>query len=128
MHVDADRDGRVDNDTSGLASWTRQRGAIILCNNDVDQGSDLDNANATVDGADDVMDLAPLVIRRTPTSLQFPGGYTAFLSVDRPEIRIFNRRAAGASEIIGPTRGRRYEIPDLSPQETTYAWRPPPIP
>ena len=63
LDVDADRDGVVEQDAAGKNTWVfgaGQRGAIILVNND-DSNSDRlpDNENRTIDGANDVNDLAP---------------------------------------------------------------------
>jgi hypothetical protein len=126
LHVDADRDGTVDDDTSGLGSWTYGRGmkgAILLCNNDDDDRSKgRDSSDDVVNGSDDLADLSPLVIRRAPPDLSFPSGYKAFLRVSEPtKIRIFDGDGASAKEILGPTSGKSsYEIPDLGPSELRY--------
>ena len=124
LHVDADRDGTVDDDIAGLDQWTwgeNQKGAVILVNNDADGGNRrLDNSNAVVDGSDDESDLAPLVIKRNPPGLSFPPGYTARLSVsDRRKIRIFKR--GSWTEFIGPSTPQgRNTITDLSPQRIEF--------
>lgn len=68
LHLDADRDGTVDDDPRGLSRWSwgpNGRGAVVLCNNDDDDASGQpDNSDAIVNGVGDVADLAPLDIRR----------------------------------------------------------------
>ncbi|MBM4330029.1 MAG: hypothetical protein FJ117_02195 [Deltaproteobacteria bacterium] len=124
MHVDADRDGTVDDDISGLDQWNwgeNQKGAVILVNNDDDGGNRrLDNSNGVVDGSDDESDLAPLVLKRNPPGLSFPPGYTARLSVsDRQKIRIFKK--GSWTEFIGPgTPQGRNTITDLGPQRIEF--------
>lgn len=118
MHLDADRDGAVDDDRSGLDTWefgAKKKGAIILCNNDGD-GSPArsDNEDEVVNTGNDPDELAPLVIRRTGPPA--PADWKATLSVsaaDKDRIRIFDRRAAGATEIIGPKKGATFTFPDL---------------
>lgn len=121
MHLDADRDGRVDDDRTGLDRWewgAGKKGAIILCNNDDDDGGasgKSDNTDRQVNGGNDSSEIAPLVIRRTGCSP--PTGWRATLEVsmeDKMRIRIFDGRSAGAQEIIGPTQGNRYAFPDLN--------------
>ena len=126
MHVDADRDGTVDDDITGLDVWTwgaNQKGAIVLVNNDDDNSNGReDNRNRIVDGSDDESDLAPLVIKRNPPNLQFPAGWEARLSVsDREKIRIFKNEGGSWSQFIGrrTQRGRRI-IDDLSPQRMEF--------
>lgn len=120
LHLDADRDGRVDDDRTGLDSWTwgiGGKGAVILCNND-DDGSRrprLDNDDPSVNGGGDVHDLAPLVIRRTGPAP--PSDWEAFIEItaaDANRIRIFADRSGSATAIIGPGVGNRYRLPDLT--------------
>lgn len=123
IHVDADRDGNRDAAPGG-ANWTwgaHGSGAVILYNNDDDDASGMrDYRDNTVNGANDVPDLASLVIRRDRADA-FPAGWTAHLSVsDRTKIRIFNARGAAGAEILGPTTTDNYQIPNLAPQEITY--------
>lgn len=126
IHLDADRDGKVDDATSALDVWTPgkgKKGAIILVNNDDDDGKkDVDNGDQKVNSDDDKSDLAPLVIRRTPKDLSFPAGYKGYLRVNQEEIRIFDKKAAAGKEIIGPAPGpgKEYELPDLSFEEVIY--------
>jgi protein-arginine deiminase len=124
MHVDADRNGTVDDDITGLDSWTwgdGQKGAVILVNNDDDNSNrQLDNANSVVDGSDDETDLAPLLLKRNPPGLAFPAGYTARLTVsDRSKIRIFKK--GSWTEFIGPGSPLgRNTITDLGPQRIEF--------
>lgn len=126
MHIDADRDGTVDNDRSGLANWqwgAANKGAIILCNNDDDGSRGIeDNKDNTINGGNDHDEIAPLVFR-VEGSTTAPGSMKAFIEVsatDATRIRIFDGRAAGKNEIIGPTAGNRYEFPNLSFTEVEY--------
>ncbi|WP_438027643.1 protein-arginine deiminase family protein [Sorangium sp. So ce233] len=119
MHLDADRDGAVDDDRSGLDTWewgAGRKGAIVLCNNDDDEGASAsDNSDRKVNGGNDDTEIAPLVIRRTGGTP--PAGWRASLEVstlDKARIRIFDGRSSGAAEIIGPTKGSRFDFPDLN--------------
>jgi len=119
LHLDADRDGAVDDDRTGLDTWewgAGKKGAIILCNNDDDDSaSTIDNADDKVNGGNDNTEIAPLVIRRTGSPA--PGGWKVILEVpaaDKDRIRIFDKRSSGGAEVIGPTKGARYELPDIS--------------
>ncbi|MFQ6550155.1 protein-arginine deiminase family protein [Aestuariibius sp. 2305UL40-4] len=115
IHVDADRDGTVD-DQPGGAAWTpgqTGRGAIICVNCDNDDGKgnanaidNVDTADATINGGTDLREIAPLDLRkRSELPLE---NARVVLSVEtaplefRNFIRIFDGRAAGSSEIIGP--------------------------
>jgi hypothetical protein len=81
LHVDADRDGKVDDSTEGLDVWTwgkGKKGAVILCNNDDDEDDakrkkKCDNQNDVVDTYDEP-DIAPLVIRKSPKIQDLPAG------------------------------------------------------
>jgi len=125
LHVDADRDGKVDTEPAEPV-WEYgigKKGAVILCNNDDDDGDKkLDHADDKIDTDIDVSDIAPLVVRRTPKGLAFPAGYRAFLRVsNKDRIRIFKPREGNATEIIGPTAGKdTYEILDLTRDEITF--------
>jgi len=107
MHLDADRDGKVDDDRIGLDKWEwgkGKKGAIILCNNDDDEGaSKSDNKDDKVNAGNDGDELAPLVFRRIGPAA--PPSCEAFLEIDagdKDKIRIFESRSAGAKEIVGP--------------------------
>jgi hypothetical protein len=117
LHVDANRDGSIDDDPNGLDTWAPgkgKKGAVLLVNNNGTPAL-IDHDDDKVNGAADVADLTPLDIRRTgPTP---PAGYKVVLSVsadDAKHIRIFDVRTAGGKEIVGPTKGEKYELPDLS--------------
>jgi hypothetical protein len=120
MHLDADRDGRVDDDWRGLARWSwgrGKRGAVFLCNDDDDDASGHpDNRDGKVNGGNDAAELAPIVIRKEGAPAA-PGSWTATLEVSAAtakRVRIFAARAPGAGEVIGPAAGARYTLPDLS--------------
>ena len=71
-------------------------------------------------GGNDNTELAPLVIRKATGGASLPG-MTAYLEVDdASKIRIFDSRAAGATEIIGPTAGARFDFPDLGFDEKEF--------
>jgi hypothetical protein len=117
MHLDADRDGKVDDDPNGLDSWTygkKKKGAVVLvnCNG---TPTLIDNSDNKVNGAADVKDVAPLDIRRTGPNP--PSGWKVTLSVsadDAKNIRIFDLRTAAGVEVIGPSKGEKYELPNLA--------------
>ena len=67
--ADTDRDGQVDfqKDRLGKNSWTPERGALFLNNNDSDLDTHTpDHADDVVNGADDLKDLAALRIKKIP--------------------------------------------------------------
>lgn len=117
IHVDADRDGQVD-DTPGPRTWTPGKngsGAILCVNCDNDDGKSgageekVDIADEKINGSGDLSDISPLDLRKL-TNLPLDN-CKIVLSVDttpleyREFIRIFNRRINGATEIIGPQTG-----------------------
>ena len=125
MHLDADRDGAVDDDRTGLGVWefgAKKKGAIILCNNDGDGAATRsDNDDDVVNAGNDRDEVAPLVIRRAGPPA--PADFTATLSVsaaDKDRIRIFERRATGAREVIGPKKGATFTFPDLLFQQREF--------
>ncbi len=109
LHVDANRDGTVDNDWTHNTPWTPgagQFGAIVLFNNDNDDrdaAKERDFENARVDTANDLSDLAPLHVRRHPAGVALPTTVTAELSVsDRNKLRIQRPASAAGTEVVGP--------------------------
>jgi hypothetical protein len=118
MHVDADRDGTADDDRTGLDKWEwgkGKKGAIILCNNDDDAGAGAsDNSDDKINGGNDASELAPLEFRLSGPKP--PADVKAFLKVsDHKFVRIFDTKAAGTVEVIGPTSGKSsYEFPNLT--------------
>jgi len=126
MHVDADRTGQVDDDWRNLASWRwgrGGRGAIVPCNNDSDDGSAAtDNSDSRINGGNDSSETAPLVFRRVGPAP--PGSWAGFLEVsarDAQRIRVFNSRASGGTEILGPSAGVRHRFADLAFTEREYS-------
>lgn len=123
LHVDADRDGRVDDDRTGIDNWqwgAANKGAVILCNNDHDDGEPAwrrhpDHEDNVVNQGNDNVEIAPLEIRRHGSALPVPGTWTAQLSVPigswRQRIRVFEAPAAGSNEVLGPTTGRTWDVP-----------------
>lgn len=92
LAADVDRDEIVDfdRDEAGEDNWTADRGAIFLNNNDSDEDSGApDHADAVVNGAADLADLAVLRIRQIP---DVPPDSHLEISVDeaaRPHVRLF---------------------------------------
>ncbi|MCP4349978.1 MAG: hypothetical protein GY795_31235 [Desulfobacterales bacterium] len=124
MHIDVNRDGKVDDDRSRNASWNNKVGAIILCNNDNDDddaAKEIDWENEKIDTSSDESDIAPLEIRINKKTGSVPTGWKAFLEVDdKTKIRIFDKQTSGGIEIIGPRKGEKYELPDLNPDKILY--------
>jgi outer membrane protein OmpA-like peptidoglycan-associated protein len=105
LDVDADRDGVVEEDATDKTTWefgAGKKGSVISCNNDDDNSDTLqDHLNDRVDGADDVNDLTPLIIRQ---SGPLPAGVTLELSVtDQSKLHVFNQRTPTGTAVIGPT-------------------------
>jgi protein-arginine deiminase len=120
MHFDADRDGKADDDWTGLALWEfgrGKRGTIFFCNNDDDDArGDPDNKDGKVNGGNDIDELAPIVIRKVGATAA-PGSWKGILEVsaaDAKRVRIFETRSGGAAEVIGPAKGHTYSFPDLA--------------
>jgi hypothetical protein len=110
LHVDADRDGEVDDDRRNNTPWAWGEGgtgAIVFCNNDDDDASGTaDNEDNHVNGAGDLSDVAPLEVRRVGSDRDPPDSWQMTLSVSRADcLRIFATRTAAAVEVIGPTTG-----------------------
>jgi hypothetical protein len=124
MHLDADRDGKVDPDRKGLDKWEwgkGKKGAIVLCNNDDDDTAKvLDNADDKVAGGNDKDELAPLVIRKVGTAAPPPAMKATLEVDDASKIRIFESRSSGAKEIIGKAKGKTYHFPDLKFTEKEF--------
>lgn len=113
LHLDADRDGNVDDDWRHNRPWTPgagQHGAIVLFNNDNDDrdpAKERDFENRVVDTTHDLSDLAPLHIRRDPPGVALPATITATLSVsDRNRLRILRPATAAGIEVVGPTQAQ----------------------
>lgn len=83
LTADTNRSGTVDTggtDDYGEDTWSAAHGAVMLYNNDDDDGgSERDHVNSTVDGAQDALDLATLVVKQI-ADIQ-PGSYGQ-ISVD----------------------------------------------
>lgn len=132
LHVDADRDGVVDDDRSSNNNWNwgpGSKGAIILCNNDADgKNGHCDNEDGVINDGADLDDIAPLVIRRVAGHPPAPPHWRAYLLVkweDKPRLRIFASRTAGAPQVLGaamtpsptpevPDAVHRWALPDLN--------------
>lgn len=113
LHVDADRDGKVDDDATSTHKWTwgpGGRGAVALVNSDADSGlPQADYSDSLVNGADDVKDLAPLELRCKGA---IPPGTDVILSVDDTAVvRVFDSLSVAGKEILGPTAGASYVVP-----------------
>jgi hypothetical protein len=123
LYLDADRDGKVDADHRGLATWEwgrGKKGAIILVNNDADATAGRKDNEDDVVGANDSDELAPLVIRRLRPATVPAGWQVELLVDDKDNIRIFDGRGAGRREIIGPTAGPVYRFTDLTPDRFEF--------
>jgi len=125
LHVDADRDGAVDDDRSGLDQWhwgRGNKGAVVLCNDDGDGSrTRSDNQDDQVNAGNDRDELAPLVLRRTGPAP--PPGWQGVLELDAAvadKVRVFASRSAGAREILGPARGSSHTLPDLNFTEKEF--------
>lgn len=124
MHLDADRDGKVDDDFKGLARWewgAGKKGAIVLCNNDDDSGrTKEDHTDDKINAGNDKDEIAPIEFR-VDGKTTAPSSMKAFLEVsDASKIRIFDGRTSGKKEVIGPTKGARHEIPSLAFTKLEY--------
>lgn len=118
LHLDADRDGKVDDNPQDLDKWEWGRGkkgaAILVNNNSSAKTGFVDHDDTAVNGAADCKDLAPLDIRRKGPPP--PASWKASLSVstsDAQHIRVFDLRTGSGTEVIGPSKGNKYELPTL---------------
>jgi len=117
LHLDADRDGTVDSDRSGLDKWEwgkGKKGAVMLCNNDGDGiKSSGDNEDDKVNKGNDATELAPVVVRRVGP--EPPKTWEVTLSLDKHDkARLFEARADGSPEVLGPKGGASWKFPDLA--------------
>lgn len=124
LHLDADRDGKVDENPNDLDRWEwgkENRGAVLLVNNNGKALSTtspisvhIDHDDDSVNGPEDISDLTPLDIRRKGPKPS--PEFSVTISVPREEIqyiRIFNGRIANSIEIIGPRTANSYTLPSL---------------
>jgi len=125
IHVDADRDGNIDDDRADINAWewgVGKKGAIILCNNDGDGAiSASDNSDDEINTGNDKDELVPLVFRRIGPPA--PADWEGFLEVsaaDAAHIRIFDSRTAGTKQIIGPGKGNKFKFLDLNFTEKEF--------
>jgi subtilisin family serine protease len=112
--VDADRTGEL---LPAPATWQfgpAGSGGVVLVNNDDDGVRHIpDNENDVIDTGNDPSELAPLAVDIVGTPAP---GTQVELSVDHPRrVRIFESRAVGARELIGPTRGDRHTFHPTAP-------------
>ena len=119
MHLDANRDGKVDDDYKGLDKWEwgkGKKGATILCNNDGDgTPARSDNEDDKVNAGNDRKEIAPLEFRLVGPKPALT--WKATLEVDSAmvdKIRIFESRSAGAKQILGKGKGSKHNFPDLN--------------
>ncbi|MEM1032618.1 MAG: protein-arginine deiminase family protein [Myxococcota bacterium] len=143
LHVDADRDGRVDDTWEHNGTWTAGpsgHGAVVLVNCDDETDArripgdavagevghsvspDHDKAPRSLT-APDLDDISPLVLRRDPaTRDESHAGWTMKLKVSRHfKFRVFDRNAPGATELIGPNAGPEHIWTDLGQDEIELA-------
>ena len=121
IHLDADRDGTVDDEWADNETWEfgeGKKGAIIRYNNDNDDNDaakKMDFENTGVDQADDLPDIAQLELRKESSGTVFPAGWQMVLEVsDKTKIRIFDLYDVSGKEIIGPSKGKLHVFDDLS--------------
>jgi len=126
LHGDFNRDGAADSNTWYTAArweWgAGNPGAIIAFNNDDDGGRRSDTHPERRDFTDDRVnandvEIAPLEIRRHGGTLPAAARFKASLEVlngNERNIRIFNGRGEGRSEMIGPARGNLVRIHDMA--------------
>lgn len=119
LHVDADRDGKVDADRKGIDKWEwgkGKKGAIVFCNNDDDEGAGAtDNADSKVNAGNDGTELAPIELRRTgpPPSV----GWQGFLEVALGQeefFHLFESNSPGSPVVLGKGKSNSFKLPDLS--------------
>jgi protein-arginine deiminase len=113
LAADVDRNGIVEFalDDTGEDSWTTGRGAVFLNNCDSDQDSGVpDNSDNVTNGANDLADLATVLVARMPS---LPAGSSVTLAADtasRPNTRLFLRGTGGVYTVLDPTASPN--IPD----------------
>lgn len=120
VHVDADRDGKVDDVTLGLDKWQwgkGKKGAIVLVNNNRDGAppETTDKSDTVINGASDLNDVAPIEIRRRGNA-PAPVGWTGKLSIDPnvlPYVRIFESRDPAAKQVMGTGSASEYSVGPL---------------
>ncbi|WP_146649174.1 protein-arginine deiminase family protein [Labilithrix luteola] len=111
IRADSNRDGKVsfDDESDGdKTTWNEKVGAVFLANIDDDEvackmaKTDLDlptcndAADEVINGADDLLDLAPIKTKPWPNA---PDDATATIAVDLPDpVRIFKRVGEGATD------------------------------
>jgi len=89
---DTNRDGKVSftDDLEGRNTWTNQSGAVFMFNDDSDQNNGKqDCTDKTVNGPNDLLDLAPLFIQQVP---QLEDNSRLFILVSesaRPYVNLF---------------------------------------
>ncbi|MFZ9888518.1 MAG: protein-arginine deiminase family protein [Myxococcota bacterium] len=92
IDADANRDGTVTTgDKSDEDSWTEARGGVFLSNWDDDDGDGVRDArDQWVNGSDDLVDMAPLLLRHSP---DLPAGARVTLEISPSEaaarVRLF---------------------------------------
>jgi len=110
LYVDADRDGLVDDDRTGVDDWqwgAGNKGAIILCNVDDDPPRGAGNFDANdiyVNTGGDALEIAPLDIRRQGGQAA-PASWTLDLTLEgdnHQNVRIFDGVVAASRQVIGP--------------------------
>jgi protein-arginine deiminase len=126
LHVDANRDGTVDDDRAFNNTWLWGRfglGAIVLVNHDNDTGDGAagqpDHADAVINAHNDAQETAPIEVRRQGAFND--ANWTVTLSIDggmHQRARVFRGRAQNAPEILGPAQGHSYALPNPLPAPT----------
>lgn len=115
LDADSDRSGTIDlADDEGEDFYAGDLGAVFLANLDDDDGDGRrDSGDAILNGAADLADLAPLVVRRYP-GLE-PGRDRATITADgsaRDQLRVFLEEDDGhVRELLGPGGTEPAELP-----------------
>lgn len=108
--VDANRDGKVDAadpaDQDLENEWNAETGAAFLANVDDDDGDKIRDADEDyVNGPDDELDLAPILVSAWPDA---PDGATGVLHIDPDsveKVRLWKKTADGAWYLVGGSVG-----------------------
>ena len=96
--ADTNRDGKVAvaDDLEGRNAWTDGRGAVFMFNNDSDLASGRqDCADRAVNGPNDLLDLAPVVIGRFPGAADGSRLLVSVSEAARPFVNVFYKDGQG---------------------------------
>lgn len=107
LRADTNRSGAIDHADEALEdTWSWQRGAVFLANCDADGGGpEPDHADAVVNGAADVADLAMLRLARIPELATEASVAIGVDAAAAPRVRIFLKQSDGTRVSIVPGSG-----------------------